>query len=305
MTEPIMRVQSALTERDMVLLGWLSDHGVLTSTQIAAALYPSVNFAQRRLRKLLALRVVDRFRPQRADGGSYPYHYVLAQLGTEVVAAQRGEDLPRKDQARQRRWHLTNRANLPHLLGINQFFIDLAAYARTNEGVRLSRWWPAARCQGTGAFAEPSDPVDVWAYRASVRPDGHGIWAEGDHTVSFFMEYDTGTEPQHKLIDKIEGYARLARITGRPWPVLFSLHSAARAVNLHRRLAQQLTPVPVATTVRADGRSPAESVWWLHRHEGPLLPMIALRGKETECRRAAAPDRRPVEGNASTPRCGT
>src|SRR3954468_8852295 len=35
----------------------------------ALALYPSVNFAQRRLRTLLALHVIDRFRPQRPDGG--------------------------------------------------------------------------------------------------------------------------------------------------------------------------------------------------------------------------------------------
>ncbi|TWG16396.1 protein involved in plasmid replication-relaxation [Micromonospora taraxaci] len=91
---------------------------VLTSFQIANALFPSVDYAQERLRALMQkLGVVDRFRPQKPDGGSYPYHYVLAQLGIEVVAAQRGDDLPRRDQARRKRWHLTRRANLPHLLG--------------------------------------------------------------------------------------------------------------------------------------------------------------------------------------------
>src|SRR3954453_7337257 len=102
-SEPILRVQAALTGRDLVLLGWLADHGVLTTEQIAAALFPSVNFAQRRLRALLDMRVVDRFRPQRPDGGSYPYHWLLAQLGADVVASQRGEPVPRRDQARQRR----------------------------------------------------------------------------------------------------------------------------------------------------------------------------------------------------------
>ncbi|MFF5226953.1 replication-relaxation family protein [Dactylosporangium sp. NPDC000521] len=277
MTEPLLRVQSALTSRDIVLLGWLADHGLLTSAQIAAALYSSVNFAQRRLRKLLALRVVDRFRPQRADGGSYPYHYVLAQLGTEVIAAQRGEELPRKDQARRRRWHLTNRANLPHLLGTNQFFIDLAAHARTHNDASLDRWWPTARCQGSGAFAEPEDPVQVRAYTARVRPDGHGIWTEGGRTVPFFLEYDTGTEPLWKLVDKVDGYLDLARVTGRLWPVLFSLHSPARAVNLQRRLAEHPTAVPVATTARtSDLRSPAEAIWWLYRHEGALLTLAEL-----------------------------
>ncbi|MGQ5261176.1 hypothetical protein ACTWLT_10510 [Micromonospora sp. ZYX-F-536] len=47
--ESILRVQSGLASRDLVLLGWLADQGVLTTDQIAAALFPSVNFAQRRL----------------------------------------------------------------------------------------------------------------------------------------------------------------------------------------------------------------------------------------------------------------
>jgi hypothetical protein len=38
MSEPILRVQAALTGRDLLLLGWLADHGVLTTDQIAVAL---------------------------------------------------------------------------------------------------------------------------------------------------------------------------------------------------------------------------------------------------------------------------
>src|SRR5690349_8640842 len=142
MTDLVLRLQSQLTNRDHVLLGWLADHGVLTSFQIAHALFPSVDFAQERLRKLTMLGVLARFRPQRPDGGSYPYHYVLDQLGVDIVAAQRGDELPRRDQARKRRWQLTNRANLPHLLGVNQFFTDLAGYARTHPHTALERWWP-------------------------------------------------------------------------------------------------------------------------------------------------------------------
>ncbi len=85
MKDRLLRVQSQLTDRDYVLLGWLADHGLLTTAQIAAALFPSLDFAQERLKKLIELDVVDRFRPQRAHGGSYPYHYVLSQLGVEVI----------------------------------------------------------------------------------------------------------------------------------------------------------------------------------------------------------------------------
>jgi hypothetical protein len=37
----VLRVQSHLTGRDVTLLGWLADHGVLTSAEIAHALFPS------------------------------------------------------------------------------------------------------------------------------------------------------------------------------------------------------------------------------------------------------------------------
>jgi predicted transcriptional regulator len=70
----LLKAQASLTRRDLRLLGWLYDHGVLTTDQIAAALFPSLDFAQRRLLKLTQLTVLARFRPQRWDGGSYPYH---------------------------------------------------------------------------------------------------------------------------------------------------------------------------------------------------------------------------------------
>lgn len=72
--DPLLAVQASLTSRDHVLIGWLYDHGVLTTEQIAHALFPSLDFTQRRLLKLVRLGVIDRFRPQKPDGGSYPYH---------------------------------------------------------------------------------------------------------------------------------------------------------------------------------------------------------------------------------------
>lgn len=279
MTDQVLRIQSALTDRDHVLLGWLADHGVLTTAQIAHALFPSLDFAQERLRKLTALAVLARFRPQRPDGGSYPYHYVLDQLGVDVVSAQRGEDVPRRDAARRRRWHLTNRANLPHLLGVNQFFTDLAGHARTHPDTRLERWWPAAKMQGLGAFAEDGDPIQVRAYIARVRPDGHGIWADHNQRVPFFLEYDTGTErPMSRLVDKLDGYHALARNTGRVWPVLFWLHSTEREAHLHQALARDGTRYPVATAARDQPghHNPAGAIWWLHGLPGRRLRLAEL-----------------------------
>ncbi|MGI5180549.1 replication-relaxation family protein [Dactylosporangium sp. CA-152071] len=271
MTDPVLRVQSQLTDRDHVLLGWLADHGVLTSFQIADALYPSLDYAQERLRRLFRLRVLDRFRPQKPDGGSYPYHYVLDQLGAEVVAAQRGDDPPRRNHARTRRLQLTRRANLPHLLGVNGFFTDLAAHARAHPDAALAQWWPAARCQSMGAFAEPGDDIHVRTHTATSRPDALGVWVEDERRVTFFLEYDTGTErPLSRLVSKLDGYVDLARVTGRVWPVLFWLPSQTRERHLHQHLSGAGIRYPVATAVHRDagGGHPAGPVWWLHRRPG-------------------------------------
>lgn len=284
----MLRMQSRLTARDWTLLRWLADHGTLTTFQINTGLFGSLDFAQRRLRKLTDAGVLDRFRPQRADGGSYPYHYVLTQLGVELVAAQRGEASPRRDAATKRRRHLTSRANLPHLLGVNGFFTALAGYARTHPGARLARWWPASRCRGIGAFARDDDATDDRGrryvpglfYQPRVRPDGHGIWIENDTRVPFFLEHDTGSEPLWRLLDKIDAYAELAAGIEQAWPALFWLHSAARERHLHRKLAAERNTHPVATATRDhaahDGKSPAQDVWWLHGHQGPLLRLADL-----------------------------
>jgi len=237
--------------------------------------------AQRRLLKLTHLGVLARFRPQKWDGGSHPYHYVLDQLGTEVVAAQRGDDPPRRGQAKRRRDHLTSRASLPHLLGTNQFFIDLAAHERTHPGTRLRRWWPAARFHEQGAFYRRNADPNLMLIRSPPRPDGHGIWAEPGDAVPFLLEYDTGSERLEILTDKVAGYSRLAAMTDWRWPVLFWLPSTRRELNLHHRLAADGPPRALIATAAADhasltGQTPADAVWWLHGLEGERLRLAHL-----------------------------
>ncbi|GGM40067.1 replication-relaxation family protein [Dactylosporangium sucinum] len=261
MDDPVLRVQVRLTERDRTLLGWLYDHGVLTSFQIANALFPSLDFCQRRLRTLTELRLITRFRPNRPDGGSYPYHYVIEQLGAETIAAARGERPPRREHARTERRRWTAGHLLAHRLGVNQFFTDLAGHARSHPGTSLDAWWSESACRRPGAFVRSDDPVVLRAYQPRVRPDGYGEWTEDGVTVPFFLEYDTGTEPLGTLVDKLDGYTALARHLGRVWPVLFWLHSPARERNLQRILTDQPPIVPVATGHRADSSSPAGEVW--------------------------------------------
>jgi len=278
--DPVLRVQSQLTSRDHVLLGWLYDHGVLTSFQIAHALFSSLDFCQRRLRALTGLGLVGRFRPHKPDGGSFPYHYVIDQLGAEVVAASRAERPPRRDHARTERRRWTSNRTLAHRLGVNQFFIDLAGYSRTHDGVHLRTWWPESVCQRPAVFTRPDDPGLVRAYQPRIRPDGYGVWVEHGLVVPMFVEYDTGTEPLWTLVDKLAGYGELTKKIGRVWPVLFWLHSAARERNLRQELANERLVVPVATGARDHatqaGLCPAEAVWATVHGDGRRVRLVDL-----------------------------
>lgn len=275
MTDQVLHVQSVLTTRDHQLLRWLDDHGVFTTPQLADALFPSLDFAQHRLQRLTRLKVVDRFRPFRPDGGSFPYHYVIDQLGAEVVAAQRDQPPPRPGHAKTNRRRWTAARTLTHRLGVNQFFTDLTAHARTHPHHTLQRWWPETRCARTGAYAYPGGPMELYTQATTIHPDGHGIWSTNNQPMPFFLEHDTGTEPLTELVRKLVGYARLAHAGGPRWPVLFWLHSTTRAHHLHQQLAP-LAPlaVPVATASRDHaqnhGHSPAGLLWQLHGHPGPL-----------------------------------
>jgi Replication-relaxation len=273
--DPVLALQQNLTPRDRILLGWLADHGLLTTDQIAHALFPSLDFAQRRLRRLLTLGALDRFRAQKPDGGSYSYRYVLAYHGAGIIAAERRQPPPRRSQVLARNRHLASLAHEPHLLGINGFFTNLAGHARTHPHTSLDRWLPAAHFYDKGAFYAPGSNPQVMLGR-TPRPDAHGIWTDHHRSIAFYLEHDQGTEPHHILLTKITDYLNLAAWTGRRWPILFWLPTAARELHLHHAITTAFTntPVtlPIATAARdhttTTNRGPADNIWWLHGTTG-------------------------------------
>jgi hypothetical protein len=100
-----------------------------------------------------------------------------------------------------------------------------------------------------------------------VRPDGPGIFADGQQTAGFFLEYDVGGERLGVLVDKVARYAAHAAEGGARWPVLFWLPAAARERHLHRILGDERLPVPVATAARDSlqaGQSVADAIWLVH-----------------------------------------
>jgi hypothetical protein len=247
----LLSMQAQLTSRDLTIADWLDRHGVLTTTQITAAFFTSPTTASHRLAKLRAVGLLDRFHRPHPGGGFGPWHWVIGALGVQITTAARGVAPPAPRSLRARHARLVDSAKLPHLLGTNQFFVDLHAHARTHPGNRLVRWW--------------SEPETHTRYGGRIQPDGHGLWRDDDITIGLFLEYDRGSEDLRRLVRKLAAYDQLAGDGGPAYPVLFWLHSRHREDNLHAELARHRLAgrVPVATAARDSAAHPAGRIWSL------------------------------------------
>ena len=131
--EPDPSQWSGLGDRDRRILALLDAYKVLTTDQLAALEFPSVDRAQHRLSILWRRGLVWRWRPTLAWGGSAPYHFALGYAGAKLLAAQRLADPPRPGAWETRLTRLAESPQLRHLLGINQFFCDLVQYTKAHE----------------------------------------------------------------------------------------------------------------------------------------------------------------------------
>lgn len=240
----LLSIYPHITIRDRELLQLLDDHHVLTTDHIHRLLFRARRTCQLRLGELRALGLVERFRFSRPDGGSYPWHWTLGHDGQRFQAAAHNQSEPSTRTSRQRITRLSANPNLTHLLTANEFFVRLAAHARSHPDTRLVRWW--------------SEGVATRQF-LKVRPDGHGLWQSHGVTAGFWLEADTGSEPLGRVVSKLDGYARLAASDGPRYPVLFWLASTAREEHLQAMLRQLRPEVPTATATH--GSNPASAVW--------------------------------------------
>lgn len=257
--EPDGILWSRLGERDRRVLELVAEHGVLTTWQLLALVFPSPARAQRRLRELAELGVLFRTQPHRAGGGSTPFHYLLGYRGACLLAARAGGSPPRPSAHADRITRALESPTLRHLLGTNQFFADLAAYER---GL------------GTGRVPTPvGEGLRLWHseawlrehYRPVVRADGYGVWVERGRRLGFFLEYDTGSESLRTVAAKLEHYTGRHHDTARALTgmILFWVASRRREQGLRKALWAARGPVPVATASRdhGDQHGPAGAIW--------------------------------------------
>jgi len=233
-----------LTDRDRNLVRLVARHRVLTTPQLARLFFDSHKRASARLNELLALRVVERFRPHRDAWGAHPWHWVLGPLGAGLLAAERDDD---PDKA-SRRWRgervlaYATGQRLAHLVGTNEVFVSLAEHDRRTDGARMVEWLTEVE----GA---------QWS-RGIVRPDGLGVWEEGGQSVEFFLEYDRGTETLGRLVRKLRDYEKFESERGASSWVLFMFESERREQGARDALAGATVPVATAAVMR-----PHDAVW--------------------------------------------
>jgi hypothetical protein len=259
----VSSVSRRLTPRDRLLCQVLFDHKVLTTEQVTDLCFANLTTARHRLTELYELRVLDRFRPFRPVG-SDPYHYVLDTLGADVVAADRGIEVPRPGLHHSRALALADSQRLAHLLGVNGLFCSLAAWARSVEDGELAEWWSERRCAAE------------WG--EVVCPDGFGALRHRGVVAEFFVEVDRGTETLARLAGKLTGYAELVRATGwSPW-VCFWFPSPRREAEARTVLAHP--EVAVATGAgglgTGMGGGPGGAVWLPVGSTGPRRHLIDL-----------------------------
>lgn len=186
-TRSPMQALGQLTDRDRIILGWLYDHQIMTTDQIATALFPSLDTAQERLRTLYQIGLLDRGRMYREGGGKHSWRYMLNHDGWTIIAAVRGDGPPpRRDKLARRNLNLVQSPKTPHLLGVNSFFTGLAGYARHHDGAELEQWLSETQVANSMGVVLSPGP--------HIRPDGLGVFTEHGRSVTFFYEYDTGTE---------------------------------------------------------------------------------------------------------------
>jgi hypothetical protein len=257
-----MSLYRQLTPRDRLLLSWLAEHYLLSTDQVARALFDSLRTAQQRLTILHRRHVLDRFVDTRADGAmATRYLYTLGPDGLRLHPdAWHDPDhlgLKPPRTSRERADRIARSPALRHLLGVNQFFIDLRRHTRHHPGTRLVRWWSE---QHATAVYNKQLASGRAVRRGGVYPDGHGIWAVDGAQVGFFVEHDRGTEPLSRVVAKLKGYERLAR-TGPRYAVLLWVPHPVREAGLLDLMDGADFLMPVATAVHTD--DPAAPIWAL------------------------------------------
>jgi len=227
----------------------LHEHRVLTTPQIYELHFDTLTRASKRMLELYRLGLVERFRPH-VPTGSAPWHYTLDEPGARLVAARQEIDFRDFPFKKARIFDVVGSPRLRHRVECNGFFARLALACR-RRGWRLE-WTGERRAAAQWDSSMAVGPV--------ITPDGIGRIVAGDREISFFLEYDRGTENHEQLARKMDRYRVVQRTALRLDALLFVFPSSARERAVRRSLSGP--GFTLATAVRAQAlHDPLGPVW--------------------------------------------
>ncbi|MCQ8835311.1 replication-relaxation family protein [Streptomyces malaysiensis] len=271
-TDPAALARS-LTARDLWITAMVHEHRVLTTPQIARIAFTSQRSAQRRLRVLHHHAVLDSFRPL-TQHGSAPEHYTLGPTGVSVIAAHAGCEPAALGWRPTTTGRIAYSPSLGHDIGVNELLTHLAAPTPNATHGRLTLWLSERSC------ARRWDDM--------IRPDAYAHWhtlsttdANSPVLLSFFLEYDTGSQSLPRVEAKLVGYAAFTTSTNTRPALLIHTHTASRDRALRHRLTQPARDLGlyVATSSADFTTHTPWGPWWAPLH--PPAPRTTLTGLTT------------------------
>lgn len=206
------QLNSRLTKRDMAIILAVSDHRFLRLDQIRRLFFPSMRYAQMRMKTLYEMDFLDRIRlPRRLGEGTSPYIYRLGRAGADFVAAQRG--IGRTSLRREKRNNQVELMFLEHTLAVSEFYVELREAEKRDKKAKLLEWVPDKEIKSY--FSEE----DI----GKGTPDAYFKLGIFEHELNdfidfdFFLEVDMGTMRSKNFADKIKKYIYLASSESREY----------------------------------------------------------------------------------------
>jgi hypothetical protein len=152
--------------------------------------------------------------------------------------------------------------NVGHDLGANAFFVALAVHSRLVPGEGLYHWVGEDRCRRL--LREDA------GRRHAPAPDGWGRYLIPSREITFFLEWDRGTESVERLRRKSANYIRYFknRREANFVHVLFVFPSSSKEATFQKSLTDELPRDELCcvfwtTTVEYLGESdPRGPIWW-------------------------------------------
>ena len=257
--------QPPLTTRDHLVLMDLSTYRYITVAQIARLRFGHRKLAERRMRRLNALRVVDRFQPCTAPRtGFHEWIYRLSPSGAQIVAADKSVPAEGvKPPVRSPR----GSDYLAHHRELTDFRIWLHEGCRDSAGAFAVDFIPAYEEHRIDGRRHRRVGLEIPSVDRAIIPDAVFCLHRRDGRAALFMlEIDRGTEPlsgghPNAISRKLDRYRRafeagaeasVATVFGHEFKgfrILFVVPDGHRA-NAVLRLAEraELDPLVWVTT---------------------------------------------------------